>query len=146
MVNLYRDKDALTLSDAEKFWRRVAVGERHECWPYMWERQRKRKGKPNPSPRILWNGKYQQAHRVAWELRHGAVPEGMKVRRTCRNLYCVNPGHMEIAKGGKPHYLNPKQQREVLHLWRTTQLPAWQIGERFGVGVDVINELIRREL
>ena len=42
--------------------------------------------------------------------------------------------------------LNAKQQREALHLWRNSGMSAREIGERYGVGIDVIYELTRQEL
>src|SRR3954468_21995491 len=35
------------------------------------------------------------AHVVAWELRHGPVPEGLQLDHTCLNKACVNPDHLE---------------------------------------------------
>ena len=39
------------------------------------------------------------AHRVAWKLYRGEIPEGMHVlhRRECNNTLCVNPDHLYIG-------------------------------------------------
>lgn len=42
--------------------------------------------------------------------------------------------------------LNAKQQREAIHLYRTSGLSVEAIGERFGVSPWVISELLKREL
>jgi len=47
------------------------------------------------------NGRSVQAHRVAWEYRHGPVPEGYELdhvfARGCRSKLCVNHEHLEAV-------------------------------------------------
>jgi len=37
------------------------------------------------------------AHRYAWELVHGSIPEGLEIDHTCRNTRCVNVEHLEAV-------------------------------------------------
>lgn len=37
------------------------------------------------------------AHRVAWELANGPIPEGLLVRQRCGNRLCCNPSHLFLA-------------------------------------------------
>ncbi len=64
-----------------------------------------------PSECALWEGARQSggyghfrcnkrniyAHRFAYELLVGAIPDGMVVDHLCRTRACVNPQHMEIV-------------------------------------------------
>lgn len=41
------------------------------------------------------------AHRFAWELAHGPVPDGAEVVHTCGTLRCVRPDHLRPRTGGR---------------------------------------------
>lgn len=52
-----------------------------------------------------------RAHRVAYALYVGAIPDGLEVDHRCHTTSCVNPGHLRLATG--------KQNRENLRGART---------------------------
>ena len=37
------------------------------------------------------------AHRLAWELVHGPIPDGREIDHLCRNRACPNPAHLELV-------------------------------------------------
>jgi hypothetical protein len=45
--------------------------------------------------RFRWDGGEVAAHRFAYELLVGAIPDGLQIDHLCRNRACVNPAHME---------------------------------------------------
>ncbi len=47
---------------------------------------------------VFWNGTRQiRAHRYAYELLKGKIPEGLTIDHLCRNRKCVNPDHLEVV-------------------------------------------------
>jgi hypothetical protein len=42
-------------------------------------------------------GRKVYAHRAAYEMVKGDIPDGMEVDHLCRNRSCVHPGHLEAV-------------------------------------------------
>jgi hypothetical protein len=47
---------------------------------------------------LHYEGRKEMAHRLAWRVVHGPIPEGLVVRHVvCRNPACVNVAHLAIG-------------------------------------------------
>jgi hypothetical protein len=77
-------------SAESRFWKRLEKTE--TCWNWLGA----------PTPKGYGNivdeaGKTHAAHRFAYELLVGPIPDGMLVDHACRNKGCVNPNHLRLA-------------------------------------------------
>jgi hypothetical protein len=72
-----------------RFWMQVARGD--GCWLWMGPINQMGYG------RATHRGRRQLAHRVAFELTNGPVPDGLVLDHLCRVKACVNPAHLEAV-------------------------------------------------
>jgi hypothetical protein len=71
----------------ERFWSYVDVRGPNECWPWKAGRFGGRYGQFRLGKRKV------KAHRCAYELSRGPIPEGQLVLHDCDNPPCCNPAH-----------------------------------------------------
>ena len=76
---------------AERFWPKVDVSHPLGCWEWIAYVNPKGYGDFNVSGRPV------HAHRVAYELLRGPIPDGLHLDHLCRNTSCVNPDHLEAV-------------------------------------------------
>lgn len=75
----------------EHFWNRIKIGLNDQCWE--WQKAKSRFG----YGWLTWNGVCTGAHRIAWVLTNGEIPEGMCVLHKCDNPPCCNPNHLFLG-------------------------------------------------
>lgn len=72
-----------------RFWSKVSPAPADACW--IWHGASNGRGYGN----VGRNNKTYLAHRVAYELTFGPVPEGKDLDHLCKTKSCVNPTHLE---------------------------------------------------
>ena len=53
-------------------------------------------------PRVHYRGRTQAGQRVSYLIHVGPIPYKHWVIRTCGNILCLNPRHLELQKAGNP--------------------------------------------
>ncbi len=81
----------LTPSQVERFWQKVARGSDEECWLWTGAKLPNGYGHIRAVPRNFY------AHRVAYTLMRGQIPDGLHIDHLCRDRACCNPAHLEAV-------------------------------------------------
>jgi len=133
-----------------RFWNKV--NKTNGCW--LWTAMKVNRNKETYG-RFWFHGKLMLAHRMAWELTNGPIPEGLDVLHKCDTPLCVRPEHLflgtmndniqdAITKGkinGNPmyrgesrynHKVNESQVKEIRNL-RANGLSWEKLAVQFGM-------------
>lgn len=98
----------------ESFWRLIAIGSPDECWEWQGRRT------PSGYGQVSWNNRHRVAHRIAYMLVKGEIPDGLEVMHLCNNKPCCNPSHLQIGT----HAENMRMTQRVLCKRGHAQVPS----------------------
>ena len=147
------------MTDAQiaRFWSKIRVLGEDECW--IWTAHLDAQG----YGRFWLNGKSWLAHRLAYLLANGVIPEGLQINHRCNNPPCCNPRHLkhgtqqdnmndmvnaERQARGETHgrtELTEAQVVKIRDLYASGDCTQADLAERFGVTGGTISQTITGE-
>jgi len=79
-------------ADSTRLFSKISLSENdHGCWEFTGYLD------PDGYGRFHYHGKCHGAHRVAYVLAYGDIPDGMAVDHTCNNRACIRFEHLEAV-------------------------------------------------
>ena len=126
---------------AERFWAKVDKGGGNGCW--LWTGARFENG----YGQTCLDGRRARAHRVAYVLTHGAIPDDCRIYQNCANRLCCKPDHL-LAQTVQDKMRLPRRERGPRKKLTMEQVRAiiqsknpWDLAKRFGCSYDTINRV-----
>lgn len=80
-----------------RFWEKVVRKGANDCWLWTAATDNHGYGQIMLGSYRSANKRPHKAHRVAWELMRGPIPDGMLVCHRCDNPRCCNPSHLFLG-------------------------------------------------
>ena len=137
----------------DRFFEKVDVTP--SCW--LWTARKDKDGYGN----LRVEGRPQRAHRVAYTLFVGEIPDGLCVLHTCDTPACVNPEHLFLGTVGEnntdrkvkgrngeqsgPAGPNARFTADLIRYIRHSPATGASLARAFGVSAGVISEVRSRK-
>lgn len=133
---------------ARPFWDRVDKAGPDDCW--LWT------AATSGGYGRLWSkGRMVYAHRLAYEMSVGEIPDGLEVCHTCDTPLCVNPAHLwlgthqqnmiDMARKGRTHgkgrILTDADVRSIRSR-RTAGEPVRDLAAEYGVHTVTVYNIV----
>lgn len=150
-----------TPKDIQRFWSKIAItANPDKCWEWQSSKNDQDYG------RFLFNRKSRAAHRIAWELTYGEIPDGLSVLHKCDNRKCCNPAHLflgthldnmrDMVQKGRHvpclgerhgmHKLTAEKVRYIRKRYAQGGILQRELADEMGVSRSTIGKAIHRQL
>lgn len=143
----------------KRFWSYVDILDNvNDCW--IWKKARITDGYGQSS----YKHKGYRAHRIAWILTNGEIPEGCVIHHVCNNPPCCNPNHLKCgtqteniqarhaqgrSKGGilsGENSPNSKLTNQIILYIRNSSESATVLAAKYGVAHQTISKIRLKQL
>lgn len=137
-----------------RFWSKVAIAGPDECWEWQGAKTKSGYGW------FSYQGAPRLAHRVAWELTNGPIPDGLFYCHKCDNPNCVNPAHSFLGtaaennadmRGKRRHVvgensprakLTEAQARSIANDYLVNNKTQHELAADYGVDIITVNNIL----